>query len=369
MALSAATYQGDGVNTDFVLDFTLGYIDESHIYVYVDDVADEDFTFINSGASIRLTTAPANGTSVLVRRITPKDRLVHNYADGALVIEENLDQSNLQAIMLMHESIDGFVDQGAGQDLNMDGHRILNVADPVDGGDAMNYDSALSAITTCQTEASNASASAAAAAVSAQAASDSEDLAALQAAILINALLPMGGWDASAGDFPPTPAVLPNLNTRADIYRISVAGTMDNGTQTIIVNIDDHVYWNPVDSRWVKIWQSDALLVQRTSSTGGLYVPEGTTSERPDVTTPYALFRFNNELGIYEAYNPSSLSWGSIGGGAVGGGSNVIFHENDINVTDDYTITTNKNAISAGPIIIDNGVTVTIPDGSTWTVV
>jgi hypothetical protein len=46
-----------------------------------------------------------------------------------------------------------------------------------------------------------------------------------------------------------------------------------------------------------------------------------------------------------------------------------VFYENDTNVTANYTITTGKNAMTAGPITIDNGVTVTVPNGSTWTVV
>ena len=55
--------------------------------------------------------------------------------------------------------------------------------------------------------------------------------------------------------------------------------------------------------------------------------------------------------------------------GATGGGSNRVFYENDTNVTTTYTISTNKNAMSAGPITIDNGITVTVQDGSVWTVV
>jgi hypothetical protein len=46
-----------------------------------------------------------------------------------------------------------------------------------------------------------------------------------------------------------------------------------------------------------------------------------------------------------------------------------VFWENGTTVTADYTITTNKNAMSAGPITINDGVTVTVPTGSTWTVV
>ena len=46
-----------------------------------------------------------------------------------------------------------------------------------------------------------------------------------------------------------------------------------------------------------------------------------------------------------------------------------MFYENDTNVSSNYTITANKNAMSAGPITIDSGVTVTVPSGSAWTVV
>lgn len=59
----------------------------------------------------------------------------------------------------------------------------------------------------------------------------------------------------------------------------------------------------------------------------------------------------------------------TISGGARGNGGNNVFFENDITVTSDYEITTGKNAMSGGPITIDSGVTVTIPSGSTWTIV
>lgn len=55
--------------------------------------------------------------------------------------------------------------------------------------------------------------------------------------------------------------------------------------------------------------------------------------------------------------------------GAVGGGSNALFWENDQTMTVNYTITSGKNAMSAGPITIANGVTLTIPDSGVYTVV
>lgn len=62
-------------------------------------------------------------------------------------------------------------------------------------------------------------------------------------------------------------------------------------------------------------------------------------------------------------------TWGAVGGGATGGGNNQVFVLNDQSVTVDYTIPTGKNASSAGPITVDGGITVTVPDNSTWVIV
>ena len=59
----------------------------------------------------------------------------------------------------------------------------------------------------------------------------------------------------------------------------------------------------------------------------------------------------------------STISGGG-GGGATGGGSDEVFYENDQVVTTNYSITASHNAMSVGPITINNGVTVTVPSGS-----
>lgn len=56
-------------------------------------------------------------------------------------------------------------------------------------------------------------------------------------------------------------------------------------------------------------------------------------------------------------------------GGATGGGTDRFIYENDQVVTTNYTVTVGKNAMSAGPITINDGVTLTVPNGSTYTVV
>jgi hypothetical protein len=63
-----------------------------------------------------------------------------------------------------------------------------------------------------------------------------------------------------------------------------------------------------------------------------------------------------------------TLSWGTAGG-ATGGGTDDVFYENSQTVTTSYTLTASKNAMSAGPITINSGVTVTVPSGASWVVV
>lgn len=64
-----------------------------------------------------------------------------------------------------------------------------------------------------------------------------------------------------------------------------------------------------------------------------------------------------------------TLDGATVGAGATGGGSDQIFYENGQTVSTNYTITSNKNAVSAGPVSIASGVTVTVPSGSRWAVV
>ena len=51
------------------------------------------------------------------------------------------------------------------------------------------------------------------------------------------------------------------------------------------------------------------------------------------------------------------------------GAKQGVFWENDQSLTTSYTISTSKNALSAGPVTLNSGVTVTIPSGSRWVVV
>lgn len=75
--------------------------------------------------------------------------------------------------------------------------------------------------------------------------------------------------------------------------------------------------------------------------------------------------------------NVCNLTWAdqSASGGATGGGTDQIFHENGTTVTTNYTVGTTLgdtgacNAMSAGPITVNSGVTVTVNSGSRWVII
>ena len=109
-----------------------------------------------------------------------------------------------------------------------------------------------------------------------------------------------------------------------------------------------------------------ALKIDKTSNAGAALMPAGTTAERP-VTPQYGATRANSTLNQQEWWN--GTAWVPMGGGATGAPGNTVFFENDITVTGNYTITAGKNAMSAGPITIADGVSVTVPNGSSWSIV
>jgi|LauGreSBDMM110SN_4_FD.fasta_scaffold17903_5 hypothetical protein len=98
---------------------------------------------------------------------------------------------------------------------------------------------------------------------------------------------------------------------------------------------------------------------------GAVILPAGTTAQRPTGTS--GSIRYNTSTGQFEGYTASA--WGSIGGGATGGGNDTVFFLNANTVTANYTIATGYNALSAGPITINSGVTVNISNGANWIVV
>ena len=108
---------------------------------------------------------------------------------------------------------------------------------------------------------------------------------------------------------------------------------------------------------------SNGSFVAKTSATGSGQLPSGTTAQR-DVSPSAGMIRYNSTTAGFEGYGSA---WGAIGGGASGGNGEATVFENEITISEDYTITSAYNGVSAGPLTITG--TITVPSGSTWVIV
>jgi hypothetical protein len=160
----------------------------------------------------------------------------------------------------------------------------------------------------------------------------------------------------------PTPNVLDNSTQIATTAFVKTNITNASTASSIVFNPVGGLQSNNVQDALAEV---DAEKVPQTSGIGAAVMPTGPTADRPASPTE-GHFRRNSQLKQWEGYDGSS--WSGLGG-ASGGGGNPFVYENDITVTQNYTITTNKNGMSAGPITIANGITVTVPNGSVWSIV
>ena len=143
--------------------------------------------------------------------------------------------------------------------------------------------------------------------------------------------------------------------------------------------------------------------------TDAILIPVGTTAQRPTGASGY--LRFNTTTSQFEGYN--GATWSSVGGAAISNdtttstniyplsasatsGTALTVYTSDAKflykpstgelqsiamvssngitvnantVAADYTIAAANNGMSAGPVTVNNGITVTISSGSTWVVV
>ena len=148
------------------------------------------------------------------------------------------------------------------------------------------------------------------------------------------------------------------------------------------------------------------------SSTGALLISKGTTGQQPG-TPATGMVRYNTTTNQFEGYSGSSPSWKSIGGAAISndtstatnlyplfanatsgtaetiytGNARLLYKPstgelkstvlnagngiivNNQTVSESYTIAATDNAVSAGPVTVASGQTVTVSSGSTWVVV
>jgi hypothetical protein len=160
------------------------------------------------------------------------------------------------------------------------------------------------------------------------------------------------------------------IQANNDVTNVSVsAGTYGNASvyPTITLAANGRVTAVGTASATIANGSITAAQLDRLSSNGvgAVILPAGTTAQRPTGTS--GSIRYNTTTGQFEGYTTSA--WGSIGGGATGGGNDTVFFLNANTVTANYTIATGLNALSAGPISINDGITVNIANGANWVIV
>jgi hypothetical protein len=139
---------------------------------------------------------------------------------------------------------------------------------------------------------------------------------------------------------------------------VSTSATITTGTITNLTSSTANITLGTI-SNFTTTLAGDFTISQGTGTLGTSGVTSGTYGAT--ITIPIITVDGKGRI--------TTMSTALAQAGATGGGSNRVFYENDTNVTTTYTISTNKNAMSAGPITIDNGIIVTVQDGSVWTVV
>ena len=147
MASTIAIYTGDGTTTDFTVPFD--YLAKKFVKVSVGltvleggDYGDtsKGFYFIDK-TTVRLRTPPQAGAEVTVRRYTSATDRVVSFKDASILKATDLDTSSIQTIHIAEEGRDVINDALiVNKEGNWDakGHRVVNVGDAVNDGDAVN---------------------------------------------------------------------------------------------------------------------------------------------------------------------------------------------------------------------------------------
>ena len=161
-------------------------------------------------------------------------------------------------------------------------------------------------------------------------------------------------------------AAQPNVTSLGTLTELTVAGSVAAGANVTAANLIATTSIRTSTGANIIMAPNTYIGV---SATTGVRVPVGTDADRPTATTAnVGMIRLNTTSGMFEGYNGEEWVGFAVGVGAVGGGEDKVFYENDTTVTQSYTLTTGRSAMSVGPITLEAGVVVTIPAGKRWVI-
>ena len=205
------------------------------------------------------------------------------------------------------------------------------------------------------------------------------------------------------------------INKTGSTQSIKLVGVGPTTGVTIVANEYAVCAWNGTD--FIKVSNTNGAATFTTltatadssfTSTGALTISKGTTGQRP--TAASGMLRFNTTTTEFEGYN--GTAWASVGGAALSndtttstniyplsaaattGTASTLYTSNakflykpstgelqasalvasngivvnSQTISTSYTIAAGNNAMSAGPVTVASGQTVTVSSGSRWVV-
>lgn len=197
MALTRIVYEYSGQPT-YAVNFSLGYLDPAHVTCRVNEEVDgagepvfRTINFLSEGVVNSISGSLTNGDLIVFERTVPSNVLQHDYQDGALLIEDNLDESFKQVLMLVQEVLDGRLAELT-VDLDAGGNQIKNVGAGTDSNDAVTFQQLNDATGDIPASALEAEKAKSVAVAAAAVAIDSKEAAEAAAAALVQ-----NKWDAT----------------------------------------------------------------------------------------------------------------------------------------------------------------------------
>lgn len=143
MSYSFTERTGDGVATTFNFQFAgkgKGYLLASDVTVYFINGNPTPVTgwSLTGTNQITFLTPPANGQKMYIRRVVGKENPFAEFDRGPVLDMASLNNSLIHLLEVSQELLDGFYPDGFyfKQDLDMGGHKIVNLGNGVDPQDA-----------------------------------------------------------------------------------------------------------------------------------------------------------------------------------------------------------------------------------------
>jgi hypothetical protein len=157
-----------------------------------------------------------------------------------------------------------------------------------------------------------------------------------------------GTWGISISGNAATATTASNVNNGT--LTMNVSGTGLSGSQTFTANQSGNATFTVTSNA-------------TNANTGSTIVARDASGNFSAGTITAALN--GNASTATTATNATNATYTALGTSGSGG----AIYENTQTIASNYSITASRNAMSAGPITINSGVTVTIPSGSNWVIV